>query len=267
MLCLALPLLSYAVVAALLLVHHIFVRVVGDFDGDCGDGPTILTAPLGATAHVCAAVLCAAVLATEIALVTAIWPGGLNSAGWVSLISARYFAWRTFFNTAAYVCVATKSLKVPNVAFKCFGCSSSTFVWPLRFALDALILTTGAHALLSDAVLGLMLQLPLLCVSLIPGVSTLHLGCLFRTIGAKRAETAAARAYHEGTANVLTERISAHISSRRKSRALSAQNEEVTEMMPRGKVAASMNDSELAKLAEHEVQQFLGKQQQLSARI
>ena len=81
-----------------------------------------------------------------------------------ALLSARYFAWRAVANAAAYLVAGAPPGNAVGRAVR-----------------DVLRQTAAAHAFLGDVAVGLLLQLPLMVVAVVPLSSTLHFGCLFLT--------------------------------------------------------------------------------------
>ena len=121
------------------------------------------------------AAACAALLAGEIVFLVlfvfaaaadddAPSPPPLGVAQWAALLSARYFAWRAVANAAAYLVAGAPPGNAVGRAVR-----------------DVLRQTAAAHAFLGDVAVGLLLQLPLMVVAVVPLSSTLHFGCLFLT--------------------------------------------------------------------------------------
>ena len=107
------------------------------------------------------ALLCAAVIAAEVVALAVAAPS-IPRAGWISLISARFFAWRALCNSLAH-------LPLQHTRQHGHG------------ALGLIGHTVAAIAFACDAVLGLALQLPVLAIAAVPYSAVVHLSCLFYT--------------------------------------------------------------------------------------
>ena len=123
-----------------------------------------------------AAAVCTLSLAAECVALGFNQPG-LPLAHILLLLSTRYFCWRFLFNAISY---AHASCASPG------GISAPLAKRGIVRATSELSTTLiAAHALAADAAVGLLLQLPLLLVALMPLSTPLHFFCLFRMSGAE----------------------------------------------------------------------------------
>jgi hypothetical protein len=93
----------------------------------------------------------------------------LPRAVWLTLLAARYFAWRVACNVLLYLCQAASA--------RIFAVGAPTpREWSRagHFVALALACTVGALALLVDVALGLLLQLAVLLLALVPGARSVH---------------------------------------------------------------------------------------------
>merc|ERR1740136_310889 len=137
-------------------------------------------------AMLAAAAVCIASIAGE-AVWLALDQPGIPSAYVILLLLTRYFSWRFVLNLVTYFVASfdasgsapASSLVAPLAPFRV-----------IRAACELVSATVGAHAFAGDVVLGLLLQLPLFVVALLPLSTAAHFFCLFRVSGRTLARSA-----------------------------------------------------------------------------
>jgi len=105
---------------------------------------------------------CAVIFAAEVWLVINYLELRLSRAEWVTLLVTRYFSWRVACNILLYICQAASAR-----AFAIGQKRSREWSCVGNFVAMTLACTVAAVALLGDAVLGLLLQLPFLLSALL----------------------------------------------------------------------------------------------------
>ena len=170
---LALPVAPFAASLAVLLVAATAARLpLGTLR--CGrrdDGQPSLKALLSRSLWIQAllSACCAATFAAEVWLVRGHLGLRLPLAVWTTLIVARYFAWRVACNVLLYICQAASAR-----AFAVGAPKPREWSRVGHFLALTLACTVAALALLVDVALGLLLQLPVLLVALVPGAKSVH---------------------------------------------------------------------------------------------
>ena len=155
--------------------------------------------------HAALAAACAGLLLFEAVVIAVRWPA-LPRSHVATLVGTRFFGWRFAFNALAYVSRDSVHGAKPKPPPPLRAAASSagwkagrrpTWQPPAQTAgaaaraalaacgwlsLEAARVTVLAHALLFDALLGVLLQLPVLALSLLlPRLSQLHFRLIFRT--------------------------------------------------------------------------------------
>ena len=177
----ALPLVPFGLTLALLLVMHACRAL-----GCCSRGPERRRGRLLLSSF------SLVLLMAEALLVLALWPR-LPRGHVATLVGLRFFSWRFAFNTLAYLgrdglpplSTAAGAAHPPPMHAVYDGeggahgrSASAACAW---FCAEAARRMVSAHALLADSVLGLLLQLPVLLLALVPWLHRLHFLLLFRT--------------------------------------------------------------------------------------
>ena len=117
---------------------------------------------------------CVGIFTAEIVVICSSYTTNLGLklpfAVWATLLCARYFSWRVACNILLYLCQAGSARAFAT------GSNKGEKEWTRvgTFVAQTLACTVAALALLGDAILGLLLQLPVLLIACIPGVARLH---------------------------------------------------------------------------------------------